>query len=187
MSQKEIRALIVDDSITIRKILKNNLAKFNIDTCDEASDGKIAWQLLLKYDYQLVLTDYNMPELNGLELAKKIFENKDRFAHIKVVAVSSAFSQELISQFKNYGVDKFIAKPFSLEIFKEVVSSIFTNEKSDVEASSLDMDAISNLFAKNEPKTSFDGKYLILDFGADKLTIDANAVLKAATIYTQEA
>jgi len=180
MSEKTIRALVVDDSVTIRKILKNNLSKFGIAHCDEASDGKAAWQLMLKCDYDLVLTDYNMPEMNGVDFAKKISEGGEKFAKVRIAAVSSAFSKELILQFKKFGVDTFLVKPFNLEMFNEAISSLLPSLDTEQDTDSSFASELSKLFEKNSPKTTFDGKNIVLDFGEEKIYIDAGAIPKTS-------
>ncbi|MEY4504183.1 MAG: hypothetical protein RL154_476 [Pseudomonadota bacterium] len=175
MSDSTLKALIVDDSATIRKIIKANLSKFNITLCDDANDGKAAWQLLLNKEYNFLFVDYNMPEMNGLELVKKISCNTERFAGLKIIAISSAFSKELIEQYKEFGVKIFIVKPFSLDMFKEAFEPLLSNDAL-AENKEVSLDDISKLFEICLPQTSFNGTVFVLDFGGQKLTIDASAI-----------
>lgn len=182
---KLVNALVVDDSAIIRKIIRTNLARFEITNCDEAADGAAALKLLQVNDYHIIFTDYNMPGMNGLEFVKKLHLYGEKYAKIRIIAVSSEFNDTLRIQFQNLGVDHFIAKPFSLEMFKEAIAPILTGDDAQKETTSLSLNDISRLFQNTSPEATFDGKYLVLDFGKDKLTIDANAIAKVATVYSE--
>lgn len=69
-----MRILIVDDSSTMRRIIGNVVMQlgFTKDSFDEAEDGVKAWKLLGESRYDVILTDWNMPNMNGLELVKKV-------------------------------------------------------------------------------------------------------------------
>ncbi len=68
-----MKLLVVDDSSTMRRIIKNTLARLNYKDVLEAEDGVVAWRVMCENDdIDMLITDWNMPEMNGLELVKKV-------------------------------------------------------------------------------------------------------------------
>ena len=115
--------LVVDDSKTYRHTLKDSLSKINL-TVLEAQNGVEALEVLAQNpSINLVITDYEMPEMDGLTLTFKIREDykKDQLA---IIAISSVDEQETISKFLRFGANDFINKPFS---HNEIVTRINTN------------------------------------------------------------
>jgi two-component system chemotaxis response regulator CheY len=119
-----MRILIVDDSSTMRRIIGNVVQQLGIskDDFDEAEDGVVAWKLFQeKNDYDVVLTDWNMPNMNGLDLVKHI-----RTANKKVPIVmitTEGGKGEVITALKA-GVNNYIVKPFSADILKEKLDGL---------------------------------------------------------------
>ena len=105
--------LIVDDSKLYRKILSDLLTELNINVF-EAEDGKEALDFLntTKENISLVLTDYEMPNINGLELTIKIREEYDKDA-LGIIALSTVDDENVVSDFLRYGANDFINKPFN--------------------------------------------------------------------------
>jgi diguanylate cyclase (GGDEF)-like protein len=115
--------LIVDDSNIYRTVMANSLKKIHINVL-EAKDGQEALTILENNPkISLVITDYEMPVLNGLELTFKIREKykKDQLA---IIAISSVDKQETISKFLRFGANDFIHKPFS---DNEIITRINSN------------------------------------------------------------
>jgi two-component system chemotaxis response regulator CheY len=119
-----MRILIVDDSSTMRRIIGNVVQQLGVakDDFDEAEDGVVAWKLFKEKDnYDVVLTDWNMPNMNGLELVKTIRGvNKE----IPIVMITTEGGKgEVITALKA-GVNNYIVKPFSAEILKEKLDGL---------------------------------------------------------------
>ena len=119
-----MKILIVDDSSTMRRIIGNVVQQLGVskDDFDEAEDGVIAWKLFQENDnYDVVLTDWNMPNMNGLELVKTIRSvNKT----IPIVMITTEGGKgEVITALKA-GVNNYIVKPFSAEILKEKLDGL---------------------------------------------------------------
>lgn len=114
----DMRALIVEDSSSIRGILKQILMQHKIQVT-EAQSGKEAWELLQKEEksFDLVVTDYTMPDMNGEELCKNIRTRKDT-QNIPVFFVSSSKSEEIILRFFKAGANDYLPKPFFKEEFR---------------------------------------------------------------------
>ncbi len=117
--------LVVDDSSTMRAVVKKaiRVSGFTLGTCLEASDGKEALEVLQQNWIDLVLTDINMPNMNGLELVSKMKEN-DMFKSIPVVIVTTEGSEKRIRESMDLGAKGYIRKPFVPEDIKQILSSV---------------------------------------------------------------
>lgn len=180
MAIKQIKALVIDDSATIRKILKTNLSRFGIASCDEASDGKTGIAQITKTQYDIVFTDYNMPGCTGLDIAKHISTTPEKFPNLNLIAISSVFSDDLIAQFKQFGVKHFLYKPFNLAMFQEIIEPIINGETEVKEKLPLSKDVLTNLFNKT-PKISQENEQLIFDFEDSTLTVGLESFASIAT------
>ena len=103
-----LKILIVDDEIKIREVVKE-YSKVNGYECDEASDGKKAIELVKKNDYDCVVLDIMMPELDGFSACKKIKELKD----VPVIMLSARQEEDDKLFSFEIGVDDYVTKPFS--------------------------------------------------------------------------
>ena len=120
-----MRILIVDDSSTMRRIIGNVVMQLGVtkDNFEEAEDGVEAWKLLETSQFDVILTDWNMPNMNGLELVKKI---RGGGAHQKtpiIMITTEGGKGEVITALKA-GVNNYIVKPFSAEILKEKLDGL---------------------------------------------------------------
>ncbi len=112
----EVKALVVDDSSTQRGVLRRLLAVQCI-TCLEAADGVAALEVLEKEpDIRLVITDFNMPRMDGIELVQEV-RKKHRISQLAVIGLSSVGSGPLTAQFLKNGANDFLTKPFEVEEF----------------------------------------------------------------------
>ena len=119
-----MRILIVDDSSTMRRIIGNVVQQlgFAKEDFDEAEDGVVAWKLFKENNnYDVVLTDWNMPNMNGLELVKTI-RSTDKKVPIVMITTEGG-KGEVITALKA-GVNNYIVKPFSAEILKEKLDGL---------------------------------------------------------------
>ena len=115
--------MIVDDSATMRKIIMRTMRmsglEFNLT--EEAGNGKEALEKLNKVPVDIILCDINMPEMNGMELVKKVRE-LGSCANTKIIMVSTESSQDLIDNVIADGANGYITKPFTPEKFQEKLS-----------------------------------------------------------------
>ncbi len=113
-----MRILIVDDSITIRKIVKKMLQDLGFEEFSEASDGLQALQMVSVEKFELILMDWKMPVLSGLETLRQLKANPE-YASIPVVMVTSESQKPKILEAIQSGAANYIVKPFDLAILKE--------------------------------------------------------------------
>ncbi len=120
-----MKILIVDDSSTMRRIIGNVVMQlgFSKDDFDEAEDGVKAWKLLSESKYDIILTDWNMPNMNGLDLVKKV---RAEGGHMKVPIImitTEGGKSEVITALKA-GVNNYIVKPFNAQVLKEKLDGV---------------------------------------------------------------
>jgi len=118
-----MKVMIVDDSSTMRRILKNCLTKLNFETIVEAGDGLEA-QLVLEQnkDVALALVDWNMPNMTGYELLQVIKAN-DEYKNIKVIMVTTESEKTNVVMAIKAGASNYVIKPFTPEIIAEKISA----------------------------------------------------------------
>lgn len=118
-----MKALIVDDSMVTRNIIKKFIKPMGYDAL-EAGNGKIALDLLEKQaqEVELILLDWNMPVLNGYETLKCVKENK-AYEHICVIMISTESEDDMIDEALSAGASGYLAKPFSEEDFIKTIST----------------------------------------------------------------
>ena len=117
--------LIVDDSTITRMVLKKTIAMAGIPTESilEANNGHEGLKLLKEHPVDLILADLNMPEMNGLEMTRHILADES-VSSIPVVVISTEASKTRIDQLHSQGIQKFIHKPFTPELIREVLLSV---------------------------------------------------------------
>jgi two-component system chemotaxis response regulator CheY len=113
------KALVVDDSKTIRTILGRILKELGYEVC-EAGNGKEALKVMEseKAAVNLVLADWNMPEMNGLELLKQLRQDPD-LASLKVIMVTTETELDHMVSALEAGANEYVMKPFTKDILKE--------------------------------------------------------------------
>ncbi len=124
--------LIVDDSAVVRAAITKSLALSDapISEVHKAADGKEALGILKDTWIDLVLTDINMPVMDGVTMLKKMNEDKV-LSEIPVVVVSTEGSAERRDELTDIGVRGFIRKPFTPELLSEVVRSVMGGGESE--------------------------------------------------------
>lgn len=116
-----MRILVVDDSATMRRIVSNALRTIGYDDIVEAEDGEDALQTIIADEVELVVTDWNMPNMDGLDLVKALRRNT-QFAHLPVLMVTSRGSKADVLEAMDANVNNYIVKPFTPPLLKEKIS-----------------------------------------------------------------
>lgn len=113
------RILVVDDMMTLRKIVMKNLKELGFTDMQEAADGNIAWTVLSNSvpPVQLIISDWNMPNLSGLELLKKVRADA-KYAKVPFLMLTAEAEAHQVKEAVVAGVTNYITKPFTGETLK---------------------------------------------------------------------
>jgi two-component system chemotaxis response regulator CheY len=126
-----MKILVVDDFSTMRRIIKNLLRDIGFGNISEADDGLTALPLLKGGDFDLVITDWNMPAMTGLELLKAI-RAEPKLLSLPVLMVTAEAKRDQIIEAVQAGVNGYIVKPFTAQTLKEKLDKIFERSESTV-------------------------------------------------------
>ncbi len=118
-----IRFLVVDDFSTMRRIVRNLLKESGFSECDEAEDGVVALQKLRTTNFDFVVSDINMPNMNGFQLLAEI-KKDEKLKHIPVLMVTAEARKEDIVLAAQQGAAGYIVKPFTKATLEEKVTHI---------------------------------------------------------------
>lgn len=117
----DFNVLIVDDYKTMLRVVRNLLAQIGYTNVDEAMDGSAALQMTQKKNYDLIISDWNMEPMTGLDFLKALRAGGKKTPFIMVTAESKT---ENIIAAKQAGVNNYIVKPFSAEILKNKIDAV---------------------------------------------------------------
>lgn len=119
-----MKLLVVDDSSTMRRIIKNTLARLGHKDVLEGADGVEGWNALNENpDIDMLITDWNMPEMNGLELVKKVRADS-RFTDLPIIMVTTEGGKAEVITALKAGVNNYIVKPFTPQVLKEKLGAV---------------------------------------------------------------
>lgn len=122
----DIKILAIDDSPTMRRIILNTLKRAGYTDVTEACDGKDALAKMKVSDFNLVITDWNMPEMDGKELVTQIRKTDD-LKGIPVLMVTTRSVQDDIVDAIKAGVNSYIVKPFTPDTLKEKINEVLAS------------------------------------------------------------
>ncbi len=128
MLQPNARILIVDDFPTMRKIVRGVLKQIGYSNIEEAEDGVQAYEKLEKEQFDFVVSDWNMPNMTGLELLKAVRANP-KTKQIPFLMVTAEADKENIVEAVKSGVSNYVVKPFNAGTLKEKIEKIFATRK----------------------------------------------------------
>ena len=118
-----MRILAVDDSATMRRIIKNQLKQNGVEEVDEASNGREALLLLGRSQYDLLITDWNMPEMCGLDLVMEI-RRTEQIKNLPILMVTTVSAKEDIVNALKAGVNNYVVKPFDAATLQAKVTQL---------------------------------------------------------------
>lgn len=127
MLDLKIKILVVDDFSTMRRIVKNILKQIGYTEIDEAEDGNGALAKLRQDKYDLIVSDWNMPNMTGLDLLKTIRAD-NALNGIPVLMVTAEAKKENVVEAIKAGVNNYIVKPFTAEVLREKIEKIFDSK-----------------------------------------------------------
>ena len=119
-----MRVLIVDDFATMRRIIRNILRQLGFTNFVEADDGVQAWEVLLRDRVEFIVSDWNMPNMTGIDLLRKV-RSDPRTTHIPFLMVTAEAQQENIIEAVQARVSNYIVKPFTADTLRQKIDKIF--------------------------------------------------------------
>lgn len=120
---KYIKILVVDDFATMRKVIRNLLKQVGYENIVEAEDGVIALRILKSQKIDLVISDWNMPNMTGLELLKAVRADENLKSTPFLMVTAEALQDNVIAAVKA-GVNNYIVKPFTAEVLNDKIIKI---------------------------------------------------------------
>ncbi|HZX48378.1 MAG TPA: chemotaxis response regulator CheY [Nitrospirota bacterium] len=123
----KIKVLVVDDFSTMRRIVKNILKQIGYSDIEEAEDGNSALVRLRQGGYGLVVSDWNMPNMTGLDLLKAIRAD-NVLSNMPVLMVTAEAKKENVLDAIKAGVNNYVVKPFTADVLKEKIEKIFDSK-----------------------------------------------------------
>ena len=119
-----MKILVVDDMVTMRRIVKNILKQLGFSNLDEAENGQEALQKLRSDTYGFVVSDWNMPVMTGIDMLRAIRAD-EKLKTIPVLMVTAEAQQSNLIEAVQAGVSNYIVKPFTAETLQEKIRKIF--------------------------------------------------------------
>jgi two-component system chemotaxis response regulator CheY len=125
MFDLKTRILVVDDMMTMRKLVAKACKEIGFTDITEASDGAQAWTLIGEANpaFGLIISDWNMPNTSGMDLLKRI-RSDSRFGKTPFILVTAEAEQHQILEAAKAGVSQYLVKPFTSESLREKIESV---------------------------------------------------------------
>lgn len=124
MFNPDMNVLVVDDAATMRRIVRSLLRELGLKNVREAEDGQMALEDLKRQKADLVVSDWSMPKMNGIELLRAIRQD-EVLKDTPVLMVTAEAKKESIMEAVQAGVNNYIVKPFNAKTLEEKLSKIF--------------------------------------------------------------
>ncbi len=157
-----MRVLLVEDAQGMRKLICTMLQGMGFKDVLEAEDGSVAWQQLEKYDVDMVLTDWNMPVMDGLQLVEKI-RNSPNYDELPIIMFTARATKEDVLHALQTGVDTYITKPFTpQQLSTKIKSVLFRRARQHI-----------NQIVQNTDSVDRDEEHPLILFGETAATVDS--------------
>jgi two-component system chemotaxis response regulator CheY len=127
MADLSMNILIVDDFSTMRRIVRNILKQLGYSNVFEADDGTSAVEILKKEKIQFIISDWNMPQMPGIELLKTV-RSTEEWKSLPFLMVTAEGQKENVLEAVKYKVSQYIVKPFTPELLMEKINKIFESK-----------------------------------------------------------
>lgn len=124
MPDPKMRILVVDDFSTMRRIVKAILKQLGYDNIEEAEDGKQAFDMLKTGKFDFVVSDWNMPNMTGVDLLRAIRADQ-ALKDTPMLMVTAEKEKSIVIEAIQAGVNNYIVKPFTAQVFEEKMGKIF--------------------------------------------------------------
>lgn len=123
---RDMKILVVDDFSTMRRIVKNLLKELGFSHFDEADDGSTAWPMVQTGKYDFIVSDWNMPQMTGLQLLKNVRAD-EKLKDTPFLLITAEAKRSQILEAAQAGVDGYIVKPFTAATLNAKIEKIFEN------------------------------------------------------------
>lgn len=120
-----VPVLIVDDHQSMRRTIADIMRKLGYSNLAYAEDGQMAWEKLQEEPFELILLDWSMPRMTGLELLKRIRTSETDFADIPILMITAEAEQHQVVEAIEAGVTNYIVKPFTPNTLERKLKEIF--------------------------------------------------------------
>jgi len=121
---KNMNVLIVDDYKTMLRIIRNLLNQIGFNNIDEATDGTMALAKLKEKSYDLVISDWNMEPMSGMELLKQVRVD-EKYKNVPFIMITAESKTENVIAARQAGVSNYIVKPFNADTLRTKIESVF--------------------------------------------------------------
>ena len=119
-----LSCLVVDDQQTIRSLVRSGLQELGFRAFHEAADGEEGLRQLLTRPFQLVISDFNMPKLDGLGLLRAVRAHEP-IRGTAFIMLTGRADKELVQRAVQFGVNNYLVKPFTVQTLKEKIEAVF--------------------------------------------------------------
>ncbi|MBO9502263.1 response regulator [Brevundimonas sp. A19_0] len=120
----DIRALVVDDQQTIRSLVRAGLKDIGIHNIEDAIDGEDALRVLLSARINLIISDFNMPKLDGLGLLRAV-RMTPQLKSIGFIMLTGRADTELVQRAQQFGVNNYLVKPFTVMTLRAKIEEVY--------------------------------------------------------------
>jgi len=120
---KNIKVLIVDDQMSMRGLTRYSLEQLGFRDINEAGDGQAAFESATKDPVDLIISDYNMPEMDGLQFLRAV-RSHNTIRKTPFIMVTGRGDKELVTKAAQAGVNNYVIKPFTVEILKKKIEAV---------------------------------------------------------------
>ena len=124
MAAASLKVLVVDDQLTIRALVRSGLQQIGISDVQEVSDGEAALRSVVENVPHLIISDYNMPKLDGLGLLRAVRAHPPT-AKTAFIMLTGRADKELVQRAVQYGVNNYLVKPFTVQTLKDKIEAVF--------------------------------------------------------------
>lgn len=119
-----ISVLVVDDQMTIRALVRNGLQQLGFREIGEAPDGEEALRILVQRPANLIISDYNMPKLDGLGLLRAV-RSHPPIKSTAFIMLTGRADSELVKRAAQFGVNNYLVKPFTVAVLRQKIEQVF--------------------------------------------------------------
>jgi two-component system chemotaxis response regulator CheY len=119
-----LKVLVVDDQQTIRSLVRNGLREIGVTDVREASDGEDGLRALLTSPANLVISDYNMPKLDGLNFLRAV-RAAPQLKNVGFIMLTGRADGDLVQRAVQFGVNNYLVKPFTVATLREKIEGVY--------------------------------------------------------------